>query len=103
MMKDWLWQLFESKGKITNIYLSKKKRRPKDCPFGLVSFMSRGGAYRAIYNLNEMEIRGSKIIVKEYSRSGVFWNFENRETFVLKEGQISSKVMQVSEIGKLLG
>ena len=51
-----------------------------------MSFASRGGAYRAIYNLNEMEIRGSKIIVKEYSRSGVFWNLENRETFCTQRG-----------------
>ena len=58
MTLGWLRQLFAFEGRITDAYLSRKRRKMTNAPFAFVRYLRRGGAQRAIMNLNGMVIRG---------------------------------------------
>lgn len=47
------------------MFISRKKRRWTQAPFAFVRFFQKGGAQRAITNLNRVEIRGCKLMVSE--------------------------------------
>lgn len=71
MSKDWFWQIFKFEGTITNIFISKKKRKSNPLLFAFVHFERRSEPLRAMENLDSAYIRGN-IIVKEaeYKRGG---------------------------------
>ena len=48
MSKGWLYQLFGFEGIITEVYMSRKRRRVCSSPFAFVRFAKRGNAESAI-------------------------------------------------------
>ena len=71
MTKSWLCvQLSKHEDMVLDVYLSVKNRRTSLMLFGFVWFHLERETLRAIERLNELEIRGHKILVKEvaYSR-----------------------------------
>ena len=79
MTKGWLFQIFQWTGRIADIFISKKQRKESHNPFAFVGYKTKGGALKAVKELNGMEIRGHKISVNEakYSRretGGTRWH-----------------------------
>ena len=72
MTKAWLWQIFQFGGKVVDVFMSWKKRRTSQTLFAFVRFSKLMDAQLAIKNLNEIEIRGCKVLVTmaEYRRNG---------------------------------
>ena len=65
MTLDWLRQMFEFEGKISDIYMSRRRRRMSNAPFAFVRFYQKGEAERAIKNLHGLVIRGHKLRANE--------------------------------------
>ena len=70
MSKRWLFQIFQWTRRITDIFISRKQRKGSQNPFAFVQYETKGGAIKAVKELNGLEIRGHKIIVNDarYSR-----------------------------------
>ena len=83
MTWDWLQQIFRGEGDITDVYVSKKKRRSRDCRFGFVRFKKVEEAKMAIRNLNGVMIRGKimKVSFAKYGKKGRLWT----DVFTQKE------------------
>lgn len=57
--------MFEREGRISDIFLSRKKRRMTIAPFAFVRYFYRGKVENMINNLNGLVIQDHKIMVSE--------------------------------------
>ncbi|CAO2832812.1 unnamed protein product [Amaranthus hypochondriacus] len=84
-MED-LKTLFQEKGKLLDVYISKKKRPNRKQRFGFVRFEGVREARKAIMNINGKKLKGEKLFVSmaKYSKGGRpvaaqnYSNFQNR-------------------------
>ena len=65
MTKGWLFQIFQWIERIADIFMSKKQKKGSQNPFAFVWYETKGGAIKAVKELNGMEIRGHKITVND--------------------------------------
>ena len=98
MTWDWLQQIFRGEGDITDVYVSKKKRRNRDCRFGFVRFKKVEEAEMAIRNLNGVMIRGKimKVSFAKYGKNGRPWT----DVFTQKEEDESMTVGRAAKVGE---
>ncbi|XP_072085412.1 uncharacterized protein [Arachis hypogaea] len=63
--KHQLFELFSWTGRINDVYLSRKMRNGFVYLFAFIRYTTKGGALKAISNMNHMRLRGNKIFVGE--------------------------------------
>ena len=74
MTWDWLLHIFSGEGEVSNVYVSKKRRRFNDSRFGFVRYKKLEEVMRAARNMNRARVRGRKLIVSfaKYDKQGMF-------------------------------
>ena len=79
MTWKWLLQIFKGEGQVTDIYVSRKRRRNYECQFTFVRFKRLDEARRAVRNLNGVRIREKtmKASFAKYDGRGLPWKDAN--------------------------
>ena len=72
MSPGWLVQLFKFDGRVMDAFVSRKRRRGRNNPFGFVRFSNEEEALKAVRNLHGTIVKGCKLEVTlaKYDRRG---------------------------------
>ncbi|XP_015960976.1 serine/arginine-rich splicing factor SC35-like [Arachis duranensis] len=65
ILKRELYQLFSWTGRINDIYLSRKQKRGMIYMFAFIRYTTKGGALKAITEMNRLKLRGKEVFVGE--------------------------------------
>ncbi|KAL4393668.1 hypothetical protein AHAS_Ahas02G0075000 [Arachis hypogaea] len=100
-----LFDIFKWTGRIIDIYLSRKNKNGHIYLFAFIRYTTKGGALKAIADMNSMVVRGRKLFVGEakYRRGATVQNTTENRLKVITRNDAGSHNTRVHRVGAVDG